>query len=102
MVAALKADRLRKGPRGSAWFAHHDGDGRLTGFEMRGPDYQGFSTGGDKTLFRLPRQITAGSATVNRLVVAEAPIDAMSHRGKSARSGTAPLCDIVRAMDRVT
>ncbi len=52
--------------------------GRLTGFEMRGPDYRGFSTGGDKTLFRLPGRLATSSIPVSRLVVAEAPIDAMS------------------------
>ncbi len=45
---------------------------------MRGPDYRGFSTGGDKTLFRLPGCVMTSSAAMSRLMVAEAPIDAMS------------------------
>ncbi len=61
----------------SAWFAHRDHDGALTGIEMRGPDYRGFSPGGEKTLFRLPGKLPS-SVPVRRLVVAEAPIDAMS------------------------
>ena len=72
------AEVLREGPQASAWFAHHDHEGRLTGFEMRGPDYRGFSAGGDKTLFRLPGRYKPGFHRPSRLVVAEAPIDAMS------------------------
>lgn len=78
VIAAIRAEVLREGPYASAWFAHHDHDGRLTGFEMRGPDYRGFSTGGDKTLFRLPGRVPTSSVPMGRLVVAEAPIDAMS------------------------
>ncbi len=78
VIAAVRAAVLREGPYASAWFAHQDHDGRLTGFEMRGPDYRGFSTGGDKTLFRLPGRLATSSIPVSRLVVAEAPIDAMS------------------------
>ena len=76
--AAMRAGVLREGPYGSAWFAHHDHAGRLTGFEMRGPDFRGFSENGEKTLFRLPGRLETSGAPVRRLVVAEAPIDAMS------------------------
>jgi Toprim-like/Protein of unknown function (DUF3991) len=76
--AAISAGMLREGPYASAWFAHRGDDGRLTGFEMRGPDYRGFSPGGEKTLFRLPGCQPIGAVPFNRLVVAEAPIDAMS------------------------
>jgi hypothetical protein len=69
---------LREGPYGSAWFAHRDHEGRLTGIEMRGPEYRGFSPGGDKTLFRLPGRLRTSTVPVARMVVAEAPIDAMS------------------------
>ena len=51
--------------------------GRLTGIEMRGPDFRGFSPGGDKSLFRLPAGPASGMP-VSRLVAAEAPIDALS------------------------
>jgi len=54
LAAASAADAIREGPRGSAWFAHRDWTGILTGVEMRGPTWRSFSTGGDKTLFRLP------------------------------------------------
>ena len=54
LIAARKADVVREGPQGSAWFAHRDAAGCLTGIEMRGPDYHNFSAGGAKTLFRLP------------------------------------------------
>jgi hypothetical protein len=76
--AAISAGMLREGPHGSAWFAHRDNEGRLTGIEMRGPEYRGFSPGGEKTLFRLPGWRCTSLVSVKRLVVAEAPIDAMS------------------------
>ena len=78
LLAAVRAGVLREGPHGSAWFAHHDHDCRLTGIEMRGPEYRGFSAGGDKTLFRLPGRVATSTVPLSRLVVAEAPIDAMS------------------------
>jgi hypothetical protein len=72
--AAIKADILREGPYGSAWFAHLNADGALTGIEMRGPSYRGFTPGGEKTLFRLP----SAQSIPSRVVIAEAPIDALS------------------------
>jgi Toprim-like len=41
---------------------------------MRGPHYRGFTADGTKTLFRLP----GSRGSITRLVVAEAPIDALS------------------------
>jgi hypothetical protein len=70
--AALESDALREGPYGSMWAAHVDADGGVTGWEERGPDWRGFSTGGAKVLFRL------GSLDAPRLCVTEAAIDAMS------------------------
>jgi hypothetical protein len=63
---------LREGPFGSMWAAHVDSEGRVIGWEERGPDWRGFSTGGSKTLFRL------GPSGASRLCVTEAAIDAMS------------------------
>jgi hypothetical protein len=74
LVAACAADAIREGPRCSAWFAHRDGVGRLSGIEMRGADYRKFSAGGEKTLFRLP----GGSGRMRRVTVCEAAIDALS------------------------
>lgn len=74
ILAAARADAVREGPYASAWFAHRDEKGVLTGIEMRGPNYRGFSEDGDKTLFRLQ----PGSEPPTRLAVLEAPIDAMS------------------------
>jgi len=74
IAAAVRADAVREGPYASAWFAHRDGEGTLTGIEMRGPNYRGFSEDGDKTLFRLQ----PGSQPPTRLAVLEAPIDALS------------------------
>jgi hypothetical protein len=74
LIAARKADAVREGPHGSAWFAHRDAAGCLTGIEMRGPDYRNFSAGGAKTLFRLP----GGSGFLPRIAVCEGSIDALS------------------------
>lgn len=74
LTAARITDAVREGPHGSAWFAHRDGAGRLTGIEMRGPTWRGFSAGGGKTLFRLP----GGSGRLSRVAVCEAAIDALS------------------------
>nr|WP_278116492.1 DUF3991 and TOPRIM domain-containing protein [Mesorhizobium sp. WSM4875]WIE94832.1 DUF3991 and TOPRIM domain-containing protein [Mesorhizobium sp. WSM4875] len=69
---AIRHDLLREGPRGSMWAAHRDGDGHVTGWEERGPQWRGFASGGAKVLFRL------GSRDALRLCVTEAAIDAMS------------------------
>jgi len=74
LAIASQADTVREGPYGSAWFAHRDGKGVLSGIEMRGPNFRGFSEDGGKTLFRLQ----PGEEPPTRLAVAEAPIDAMS------------------------
>jgi hypothetical protein len=74
LEAARAADILREGPYGNAWFAHHDDTGAVTHIEIRGPDYKGSITGGEKILFRLP----GGAPPLRRLVLAEAPIDALS------------------------
>ena len=74
LLVARAADAVREGPRGSAWFAHRDDEGCLTGIEMRGIDFRKFSTGGGKTLFRLP----GGPGALPRVAVCEAAIDALS------------------------
>lgn len=72
--AANGSDLLREGPRGSMWAAHRDDRGDVTGWEERGPEWRGFSTGGAKVLFRF------GPADAVRICVTEAAIDAMSLR----------------------
>jgi len=74
--AAIRQDRLREGPYGSMWAAHVDDEGVVIGWEERGPQWRGFSTGGAKLLFRL------GSPDGLRLCVTEAAIDAMSLRAR--------------------
>lgn len=69
---AIRDDVLREGPQGSMWAAHVNDNGDITGWEERGPDWRGFSTGGSKVLFRL------GAKDALRLCVTEAAIDAMS------------------------
>ncbi|MFK4259627.1 DUF3991 and toprim domain-containing protein [Agrobacterium tumefaciens] len=70
--AAIRDDVLREGPQGSMWAAHVNDHGAVTGWEERGPDWRGFSTGGSKVLFRF------GAIDALRLCVTEAAIDAMS------------------------
>jgi hypothetical protein len=70
--AAISEDVLREGPQGSMWAAHINDHGVITGWEERGPDWRGFSTGGSKVLFRF------GAIDGLRLCVTEAAIDAMS------------------------
>jgi hypothetical protein len=74
LLAAIRADVLREGYRGSAWFAHRDG-ATVVHVEVRGPDYRGSLRGGTKTLFRLRGN---GNGPTSRLAVTEAPIDALS------------------------
>ena len=73
LFAAGEQDIVRDGAYGSAWFAHRD-KGRVTHVEIRGPEFKGSLMGGDKTLFLFRR----GVVPVTRLVIAEAPIDALS------------------------
>nr|WP_040853398.1 DUF3991 and toprim domain-containing protein [Phyllobacterium sp. YR531] len=70
--AAIRHDLLREGPRGSMWAGHRNGEGVVTGWEERGPEWRGFSTGGAKLLFRF------GPCDALRLCITEAAIDAMS------------------------
>ncbi len=80
---AIREDILRAGPFGSTWAAHVDSHGRVVGWEERGPEWRGFSTGGSKLLFRL------GPSDANRLCVTEAAIDAMSLAAlEGSRAGT--------------
>jgi hypothetical protein len=74
LAAAAATDILREGPHASAWFAHRDHDGALTGIEMRGPEFRGFTSDGGKSLFRF----AAGQGPWRRLAIFEAPIDALS------------------------
>ncbi len=72
--AAAAADVLREGAYGSPWFAHRDEAGAVTHVEIRAATYRGSLAGGVKTLFRFP----GGDPPFSRLVLAEAPIDALS------------------------
>jgi hypothetical protein len=74
LARAVAADVVREGPYGSVWFAHRDDFGAVTHIEIRGPDFKGSVTGGEKNLFRL----IGGPEPSTRLVLAEAPIDALS------------------------
>ena len=73
LTAAAEQGIIRDGAYGSAWFAHGH-QGQVTHVEIRGPSFKGSLKGGHKTLFRFP----PGMAETKRLVIAEAPIDALS------------------------
>ncbi|MUZ66344.1 DUF3991 and toprim domain-containing protein [Agrobacterium vitis] len=70
--AAIDADVLREGPYGSMWAKHVDEAGAVIGWEERGSEWRGFSTGGAKALFRF------GMNDARRICVTEAAIDALS------------------------
>lgn len=70
--AAIEADVLREGPYGSMWAKHVDETNAVIGWEERGPDWRGFSTGGAKSLFRF------GKMDARRICVTEAAIDTLS------------------------
>jgi hypothetical protein len=72
VAIAIRASRLREGPKGSIWAAHVDLAGVIVGWEERGPNWRGFSTGGAKSLFVFGRE------DAQRLCVTEAAIDALS------------------------
>lgn len=74
LLRATEADVVREGFYGGAWFAHRDEDGAVTHVEARGPQFKGSLKGGIKTLFRF----SIGAEPKCRLVLAEAPIDALS------------------------
>jgi hypothetical protein len=73
LTAAAAQGIIRDGAYGSAWFAHGDQE-EVTHVEIRGPSFKGSLKGGHKTVFRL----RPGAAETTRLVIAEAPIDALS------------------------
>ena len=79
----IREGLLREGPFGSMWAAHLDSHSQVVGWEERGSEWRGFSTGGSKLLFRL------GASDANRLCVTEAAIDAMSLAAlEGSRAGT--------------
>lgn len=80
LFAAAEQDCIRDGAFKSAWFAHRD-NGQVTQVEVRGSDYKGSLKGGHKTLFRFQ----FGKENIARLVIAEAPIDALSVAALEAR-----------------
>ena len=73
LVRVIQVGVLREGVCGTVWAQHQASTGRISGWEMRGPRYKGFSKGGTKTLFWLGHPSVA-----DRLAVTESAIDAMS------------------------
>lgn len=70
---ALQVQALREGIYGTVWAMHQGASARITGWEMRGPNYKGFSKGGHKALFWLGHP-----AVADRVAVTESAIDALS------------------------
>jgi hypothetical protein len=71
------------------WAAHVDRDGCVVGWEERGPEWRGFSTGGSKVLFRL------GQTDAPRLCITEAAIEETLY--VSTGGGWSPATDAVLA-----
>ncbi len=69
---AGEMDLIREGVRGTTLFAHKLRS-QLVGWEMRGPSYKGFLSGGGKGLF-----VFAVTITPARIAVCESAIDALS------------------------
>lgn len=70
---ASEAGVIREGIYGTIWALHRSSFDLACGWEMRGPNYKGFSKGGTKTVFRV--------GNINqalRVVVTEGFIDALS------------------------
>jgi Protein of unknown function (DUF3991)/Toprim-like len=74
VVRAIAQDSIREGPNGTAWFAHRSELDSVVGIEGRGPEYHGFSKGGQKTLFRF----AAGDEPPTRIAVNESAIETLS------------------------
>jgi hypothetical protein len=64
---------LREGGDGTIWAMHQGMAGQITGWEMRGPRCEGFSTDAGKSLFRVGEHIDT-----TRVAVTESVIDALS------------------------
>lgn len=80
---AIREGAVREGPFGSMWAAHVNKMGAICGWEERGPNWRGFSSGGSKVLFRF------GTTDATRMCVTEAAIDAMSLAAiEGVREGT--------------
>jgi len=73
LIAAARQDCVRLGAYGSAWFAHR-WQGAVTHVEIRSPTFKGSLRGGRKTLFCFG----STDASIRRLTVLEAAIDALS------------------------
>lgn len=73
ITRALQVEALREGIYGTVWAMHQGATEGVTGWEMRGPHFKGFSKGGTKTLFWLGHPSVA-----DRLAVTESAIDALS------------------------
>ena len=74
VARAITRDSIREGPNGTAWFAHRNDGGSVVGIEGRGPEYHGFSKGGQKTLFRF----VGGDEPPTRIAANESAIEALS------------------------
>lgn len=67
------SDRIRLCPSGAMLFAHRNGEGRITGFEMDGPEWSGFARGGNRSLCCLGEEQTA-----RRIVMTDTAMNALS------------------------
>lgn len=85
---------LREGPFGSMWAAHLDSHSRVVGWEERGPEWRGFSTGGSKVLFCL------GPGDASRLCVYAQPEAAFKAANVDAMLGDPAIA--AKTLSRLT
>jgi hypothetical protein len=78
-------DVIKAGSHGTAWFKHSDNDGIITGWEMRGPKYRGFTSNGHKSFFRYRPSFKRDP---NRIVIAESAISVLSLAALERRADT--------------
>ena len=72
--AEMLVDRIRTDRRKNAVFPHFDCSGEVTGYEIKNEGFTGFASGGTKGLW-----YTRATSAVERLVIAETAIDALSY-----------------------
>ena len=74
-------DKIRQDERGNVCFLHSDRDG-ITGWEVKNRGFTGFAAGGSKSAFAM-----ATGSLVERVVITESAIDAMSYHQKHGKPG---------------
>jgi 5S rRNA maturation endonuclease (ribonuclease M5) len=70
---------VKQDKRGNAVFEHRRQGGEVCGLEKRNQDFKGFSEGGERGLWAKVIREDQERSKIDRIVITESPIDAMSH-----------------------